>query len=277
MRISKLNTIYLLFLGIIAISCSENFSDEGPQLEIRIEDSPADITQLNVAIKKIELHKDGDWKDIGMLSKIVPIMDYTGGESMVLFDDLVEPGHYTALRMHFNEAQGSIYYTTYDGGRSNLTVDKAYQYIDIPIDLEIGDSKRYLMCNLDVVKSIDMEEEKFTPSVTIVDYAQTGAIAGSIAQPEGSQDVETMLIETTDPAGGVRYTYTRPKYGSFFIRVPEGQYSITVIPQTESEFMTTSFGSDIKVINGELTNLGKLQLNKKPDTGTNFATKSTRD
>lgn len=253
---------YIFISMLLLVSCNNQEGDPTPILRVYIEDSPADYKSVAIVIANLEIFDGTKWIELFHSSSPIQILNYTGGVSLELANQVIDHGQYSKLRFTFATNGNTL--TTTGGELIDLTTDDASRVVELPISLEVGSGIHTLMCDMDVAASVDPAEKVFAPVVSVIDLATAGAVSGITATADGKAIAQRMFVEVVSKDGSVhKSAYTNPSTGALFVRLYEGDYSITITPNEESIYEGRVI-EDVTVAKSEATMLGVVTMTPKP-------------
>lgn len=243
----------LIFLSLIIglYSCSDMEQSSPATLTITLEDSPVDYQEFMVKIDRVLLFNGTQWYELDFAKVSLDILKLTGGEYFILLDQSIPAGEYTQLKFVFLP-EGN--YVKVNDQTHQLTISEADREVVMPIKLNFGSKSEYLMCDIDAATSVNENGWVFKPSLKVIDINESGAISGILSTKDGKSINQRMLVKVESADGVSRYTYTNIGNGKLFIRVDQGVYTVSVIPNATSTYATTII-SDVVVNRAEATKL----------------------
>jgi hypothetical protein len=269
----KLSGCIFLFLSAALLACTDSSGTKG-SLTISITDAPADadnIKGVNLFIANIEGKRGSDWKSLRYFDQPIGVnlLDYSGGKSLVLIEQFLDPGTFSEVRFRFNLADLNsslmrspqcnvelvdgttkpIYY--FDAGKTELMVTQEFRvaargHTDITFDF-------------DVRKSLIQDElgnYVLKPFVRMIETGKAGHVAAVVSNHNPTDRIvvfaysagQFSLAETNAPAPGeVRFknaiTSARMKEARFGLGfLPAGTYDLIFIKNSESGEFQSVFG-----------------------------------
>jgi hypothetical protein len=148
-----------LLVPACAVSCT--LATATGAVEVRVTDAPTDnITSINVTIDQIQIHRAGagnesGWETIPIVvngnvtgNVTFDLLEIAGIEEVIAFDDQVEAGNYTQLRMHIVSVNVTI-----DGNTTDATVPSEWLKVVRPFEV-VSDDTTTLIIDFDADKSI---------------------------------------------------------------------------------------------------------------------------
>jgi hypothetical protein len=197
MKRTNASTCLLLALAWFALSCSDDVGLRG-RVRISVSDSPVDelpLTGVNLMVTNFEAYKDGSWHAWRTFDRPVGVnlLELTGGKSLQLVDQFVEPGTYTEFRFTIMQADPSSAVL-----RSPLSTVEFRNGTSRPLFLaEPGGMFRVIATirvsetgaadfnfDIDVRKSLTEQNGKFmfNPVVRVVNVPNSGTLSGRLLQ-----------------------------------------------------------------------------------------------
>lgn len=252
------NIFLFISLLLLTFSCTDQDPPGGPFIEIYIEDSPAEFTSAVISLGSVELYDGTNWVTMNFAPSSVDIMQYSGGKSYKMVDQSIKPGSYSKLRITF-KADGN---KVFKGTESKLlTIDPAALAVELPVNLQIVEGRYFVMCDMDVEKSIDFDKATLKPSIAVIDLETAGALTGWISQKGSTAVAETILVRAESLDGSLRSSYTNSN-GTFFVRLYEGEYSLYIMTKEKSTYVSDTI-LNVFVEKGQRTDIGQIELRIK--------------
>ncbi|HSD20493.1 MAG TPA: DUF4382 domain-containing protein [Anaeromyxobacter sp.] len=170
-------------------------------IRVRLVDAPADYQELELDVRRVEIHKDGEgWIVLGTPNLVVDLLTLTGGVSATLVDGATVPaGKYTQMRLVLGPRNTL---KLADGSVRELTVPSGQQSgVKLTVNFEVAaNTTRDVLVDLDAHRSIFVHQtgasEKLIlrPTVRAVDVLATGAIAGKLTDAAGGAGLPGVLV-----------------------------------------------------------------------------------
>lgn len=251
--------LYLFALIAISTACTDKTQGGPAQLELFIEDSPANFQAVNVVIEGIELFGGEKWNKLNYNTQTIPIMNYTGGSSLRLVNQPLDEGKYSKVRFTFATNGNRL---TMGGKTKSLAITDAQRVVELPLNIEATSGMVYIMCDMDVAASIDTVKMELNPQLSIMDLNTAGAISGVIATAAGVKIAEQMWVECIDQEARTKSSFTNQTSGKLFVRLNKGDYTVIITPKATSTYLPDTL-RNIKVEEAKATMLGAIQLKSK--------------
>ena len=256
----KILSIALLLFLINFSSCEKEPtqpSTEKGRIIVYLTDAPAGFDAVNITFSEISAHIDSEWVRIDLQKdSTVNLLDWTNGRSMILGQSEVPVGHYTQVRLKIKAAEIIVDNETFpldvpSGAQSGLKFGLNFT-IDPGVTYE-------LVLDFDVNKSIvttgprwDPTGYKLKPHIRVISKAVSGAISGTVTNPEDMpvayaiQNSDTTTSASVDTLNG------------FFMLsfLPEGSYTVSIQDTTGKVFNL----DNVNVTAGTTNNLGDITL-----------------
>ncbi len=202
----KLAAGILILLTGAFLGCSDSTGTKGT-ITIALTDSPADAAQVqsvNLFITQVDARRGNEWRSLTSFSQPigVDLLKYSGGKSLPVVDQFLDPGSFTAIRFRLNLADpaaslvhnpqcnvglasGStrpIYY--FDAGTTDMIITKDFGvatrgHTDITFDI-------------DVRKSLALDDQGnyiFTPVVRMIETSKAGHISAALSNHSASDKI----------------------------------------------------------------------------------------
>ncbi|MCU0644020.1 MAG: DUF4382 domain-containing protein [bacterium] len=256
----KIVTLVLLLFLINLSSCEKDPTEpsiENGTIIVHLTDAPADFDAVNITFSEIGAHIDSDWVTIDLQKdSTVNLLDWTNGKFMILGQSEVPAGHHTQVRLKIKAAEIII-----DNETFPLEVPSGAQSgLKFGLNFAIHPGSTYeLVLDFDACKSIfttgpknDPKSYKLKPHIRVISKAVSGAISGTVTNPEdmpvayGRQNSDTTTSATVDTLNG------------FFMLsfLPEGSYTVSI-----EDTAGKAFHQENVTVNAGTTNdLGDITL-----------------
>lgn len=253
----KLSVIVLLFIGFA--SCSEDDSnnniDGKAKMSLRLTDAPGDYDRVFVDVKEVVVkYNGGNDQTLGINAGIYDLLELTAGVNVLLYDGEVQAGKISQIRLILGEENSIVV----NGETHPLATPSAQQSglkIQVNKTLEPGILYDFLL-DFDVDKSIVVQGNggySLKPVIRATTQAESGAISGKILPP----GIITMI--TAENNDSTISTYANP-LGEFLLSgVPDGAYTVTIQADIRLQIPTIII-NNVRVIQGEVTNMGAIEL-----------------
>lgn len=256
----KIVTLVLLLFLINLSSCEKDPTEpsiENGTIIVHLTDAPADFDAVNITFSEISAHIDSDWVIIELQKdSTVNLLDWTNGKSMILGQSEVPAGHYTQVRLKIKAAEIIV-----DNETFPLEVPSGAQSgLKFGLNFTIHPGSTYeLVLDFDACKSIvttgpknDPKSYKLKPHIRVISKAVSGAISGTVTNPEDMpvayaiQNSDTTTSATVDTLNG------------FFMLsfLPEGSYTVSIEDTAGKAFHQ----ENVNVNAGTTNNLGDITL-----------------
>jgi len=259
----------ILFLLVTTIQCVDSGSaaaDYMGEFRLKLIDAAYGFQELNVVIRRIEIHRKDFGADVGwrMVSSEVhtyDILQLRNGVSVNLVLESVPIGKYDKIRITFSEG-----YIMKDGYRRSLLLDpKIVNGFIQQFEFEIFENETYqLTFDFDVGRSVTYlgnNQYSLYPVFRVQPSLEAGAIAGSIRSPEGNAIFANIYTFTGIDSVSTSNDTTNNN-GSFQITdIPTGVYSILIVPSVGTYADTLI--ENIIVEAQKITQLGSITLSHK--------------
>ncbi|NAS31111.1 DUF4382 domain-containing protein [Flavobacteriaceae bacterium R38] len=264
----------LLILILSGCSSDNNDSnDETSRVSIRLVDAPGDFEAVNVEVLDVlinvnndddneeenneESNSDNGFISIGEDSRIVNLLEFTGGNSLLLADTEVPSGRVNQIRLLLGENNTLVMRGGEEVALSTPSGQQSGLKLQVNEDLEPGITYNFTI-DFDVAKSIVVQAGNsgrfnLNPVLRIITEATSGAIEG-IVNPSEFQSMITVTVDGEEIS-----TFT-DEQGRFFLPgIPAGTYSLLITPD-ETSGLTEETIENVEVSNGETTDIGTVTL-----------------
>ena len=254
----------LLATGFISCSEDEKVIEPEPEaavVSVALTDAPGDYQKVFVDVRDVMIRIDTEndsvegWQSIGdVKTGIYDLLTLTGGNSELLAEAELPPGHLTGMRLVLG---GDNTVVVDDSPRVLKTPSAQQSGLKLQVDhnLEAGVEYNYVM-DFDVEESIvntGGEGYILKPVIRLFLEEATGSIAGTVTPA----DVQTLVRASRDTIMVSAYTNTE---GEFELKgLPAGDYLLEAIPDAESGLPTNSL-NNVTVEAGETTTLETIDL-----------------
>lgn len=254
--------LYISLSILLLISCSDPEKSGVPKFTVYLEDAPADYKAVNMKLDALEIFNGTDWVALNHARSVFNILEYTAGSALKLTEHNIPNGVYSKIRFVFDPNNCKL--TTFDNTTYPLLLSETDRIVELPISVEYNDDIQYVMCDMDVAKSINEQDLTFKPQISVIDLQTAGAISGIIATDKGSAIAEQYLVKVTSNTGEVKYSYTNPKNGNLFVRLYEGEYTVEIIANPSNKYLGKTIKS-VTVRKAEATMLGVILMSADID------------
>ena len=227
-------------------------------LRISITDAPATFEAVNITFSEISVHTNGQWitvRDSREDPITINLLEWNNGKSIVIGEAEVPSGLYTQVRLIIISANVSINETQYElfvpsGAQSGLKFGPQFTVhpgttAELVIDFDAERS---------VVRTGPPQNPKrylLKPTIRVVPKAITGAISGTVTNPEHLPIAYALAGADTVTSSPVDST------GDFTLAfLTEGWYTIA-IQDTLQQFFEEK---DVAVAPGVATTIGSITL-----------------
>jgi len=275
----KLNLFILSILLLGFYGCDSNTSEDDlsgdinldgtSRISVKLVDAPGDyesvfIDVLDVMIKmNDDSEDDTGWESIGANADVYDLLLLTGGLNAVLADDYeVQSGELSQIRLILGENNSVVI----DGETFPLNTPSAQQSglkIKINQVLESGFTYNFVL-DFDVESSIVVAGNSGNINLKPVIRASAEFSSGKIQGAITPFDFQTMI---SVQAGDDLISTLTNELGVFVLNgVPAGTYDVTITPEADSGYEGLVLNG-IEVVNGEITDVGTIELELTPTTG----------
>lgn len=275
----------LLFIAFL-LSCNDSESSginkSAPTISIKLVDNPGDFSAVLVDVKDVMIKMDDDnddesgWISLEANSKVINLLDLTGGVNEVLVDRFPIPvGTLKQMRLVLgdnntidieNDAEEIITHDlkTPSGQQSGLK-------LKVGAVIEEGFTYDYII-DFDVEKSIVIAGNSGNIILKPVLYVSTEVTSGIIEGTVSPNDVPSVVSVLVDDMGTEEtdddfiITANTDENGAFALwGVPGGTYDVVATPIDSESDYTNGNALGVMVTNGEITTItDPIELQLKP-------------
>ncbi len=275
----KINLFVLSILVVSFYSCNDDSTGENAtgdinqdgttNISIKLVDAPGDYDNVFIDVEDVMIkvnddsEDDNGWVSVGANAGVYDLLELTGGLNVVLIDDYeVSSGVLNQIRLVLGENNSVVI----DGETFPLNTPSAQQSglkIKINQELESGFTYNFVLdFNVDssIVVAGNSGNINLKPVINASAEFSSGKIQGIIVPT----DFQTMAsVQVGDDTIS---TFTNEN-GVFVLNgVPAGTYDVTITPDAESGYGDVVL-NDVVVVNGEITDVGTIELELLPTTG----------
>ncbi len=262
----KSKSFFMMMLAGISIcfSCCSDNDINTARVQLILVDAPGDYKEVNIDLIDILVNEEGDeegWKSLDNVNtEIYDLIELTGGTEALLADVELPAGYLNQIRLVLGTANTL---KLIDENVVELKTPSAQQSglkLNIHTELIAGVTYEfYLDWNADksVIKSGNSGNYILKPVIKVTTVATSGAIKGTV-DPAGVYAVTATNNDTDDVIDGVT-----DENGMFYLHgVPEGTYTVKIIPSGESIYAEKSIDNVVVTI-GSVTDTGTIVLVEK--------------
>lgn len=250
---------FVLAAGLIGCGNEPATSGSGQsQLKIYMTDSPTGIDAVNIVIREVSVHSEADgWVVINDSLRTFNLLSLTNGAAVLLGSSVLEPGHYTQIRLLLGEGSNVVV----NGTVYPLVVPSGMQTgIKLIHEFTLEPSFTYeLMLDFDANRSVVRRGNgvyHLKPTIRVTPLAISGAITGFV-DPASSNSLVT-ATSSTDTASA----YADSLSGLFnIVALPPSLYSLYIVPSDTMHKDTVL--TNIEVTAGHVTSVGTITLQDK--------------
>jgi hypothetical protein len=245
----------------MVVSCSSDGANNQGELFIKVLDAPASFQQMNIVVDRVSIHRTGTTGDVGWTvatansSGSFDLLNLRNGRNLQLALNKVPVGTYDQIKINF--------------GACTIVQDGPEQLLNLDPTIQSGNSIAYgfqiiegqqlqLTFDFNAYRSVYKSGELyfFKPIIRVQNTVLSGWITGSVL--DTGQTVALANIMTYTGIDSVS-TLNEYPYGSFQLSdLPEGTYSITVVP--ENPLLVADTIHNVNVIRLLPTSLGAIHL-----------------
>ena len=269
-------------------SPSQTDADNMSRLTVRLVDEPGDFDNVFIEILDfmIKINDDSDddsgWQSLGEINQTVDLLELTGGESILLVDAFeLPPGMLSQVRLVLGEGNSVVI----DGDEYDLKTPSAQQSgLKLKVNHELEPGFTYsLLLDFDVDKSIviagNSPNKILKPVMRASTIYASGKIQGTVTLQDSLNLEEAITppsdfqIEASVEVDGETISAFTDESGVFVLHgVPAGTYDVTITPE-ESDY-TEAVVEGVVVVNGEINDIGTVELQLNPGSITGNITNS---
>lgn len=274
--IKNLKFLALLFSLVFLYNCNDDSngmdSAEGTsKISVKLVDGPGDFDNVFVEVVDVMVKVNDDSEDDSGWVSLDPIntgvydlLDLTGGVNVLLVDDFQIPsGMLNQIRLVLGDDNTVVI----DGETFPLNTPSAQQSglkVKVNEVLEPGFTYDFVL-DFDVEQSIVIAGGSGNINLKPVIYASaelsSGIIEGAVT-PFDFQTVASVMVDGEEVSAYTDDTGVFMLYG-----VPAGTYTVTLTPDPTSGYAPTTV-ENVLVVNGQVTNIGTVELQLPPEVGT---------
>ncbi len=266
----------LISLLCIMILCSCNDSEsnpiskDAPKLTVKLVDEPGDFEAVNVEVVDVMIKMNDDedddngWISLEVDSKIINLLELTGGVNEVLVDRFPIPtGTLKQMRLVLGDGNTIVIKNEADEDEEHSLKTPSGQQsgLKLKVDAVIEEGFTYdYIIDFDVEKSIVNAGNSGNIILKPVLYVSTEVTSGIIegmVLPSDIPSVVSVLIDdmgTEDTEDDFIITANTDENGAFALwGVPEGTYDVVVTPIDSNSFYKQTVLADVIVVNGDVT------------------------
>lgn len=285
----------LILSSLLLISlfgCNDSDSElnatslEAPIISIRLVDTPGDFEEVNIEVidVMIKMNDDNGWQSLDPINTGVhDLLKLTGGLNVLLVDRFQIPaGVLNQIRLVLGE-ENTVVIEGEEGETSEefpLKTPSAQQSgLKIKVNEELLPGFTYdFLLDFDVDKSIviagNSDNIILKPVIRASVIATSGIIEGNVSPSE----IETLAYVVLDDMGTsetdddeIIYANT-DENGHFALwGVPAETYVVILSPDSASDYVETVV-TGVMVLNGEIKDIGTIELKLKPGSITGIIT-----
>lgn len=250
------------------LGCSEDEANDNPEpqtasVSVALTDAPGDYEKVFVQVTDVMVKIDTEedpvegWQSLGNINTgVYDLLTLTGGESELLAETELPPGHLTEMRL----VLGGNNTVIIDGIPYPLETPSAEQSglkLQVDQELEAGVDYNFIL-DFNVEKSIvhtGSDKYILKPVIRLFLEAESGSISGSVVPEE----VQTFIEAENAEGVVVASTYTNAE-GEFMLRGLEpGIYTVLITPDATSGYPELTY-RNIEVEVGVNTQMDPVNL-----------------
>lgn len=247
----------MALLSVGLVSCSDSDGAKYARLNIRLTDAPGDYDEVNIDLQGVQVHSEngeqgGGWISLDVNAGVYNLLDLTNGLDTLIATGEIPAGRVSQIRLILGNnntlriGDQVIALKTPSAQQSGLK-------LNVHADL-IGGITYTMLLDFDAARSIVKAGASgnyiLKPVIRAVAEATSGAIAGSLSNPETSAAV--YAIVDADTLG----TSFANDEGRFMIKgLPAGTYTVSFAP---GEGFIIEDIEGVEVSLGVVTDLGEV-------------------
>ncbi|MGS2763487.1 DUF4382 domain-containing protein [Sinomicrobium sp. M5D2P9] len=255
----------VMFSGMFLItSCSDDDdnNEQTARVSVKLTDAPGDYEAVNIDVQDVQIkweNSDGEdnWESIGPVeAKVYNLLELTGGINALLVENDIPAGKLEQMRLVLGNENSLVI----DATEIPLTTPSAQQSglkLNIHETLEAGFTYNFIL-DFDVEQSIvnagTSGQFILKPVIRVSTEVSSGIITGTVS-PADFQVLAS--VETGE--GEIISAYTDTDGAFSLYGVPEGTYTVTLLPDSESGLSVVNI-ENITVTNGEISDIGTIDL-----------------
>lgn len=242
-------TIFFLFLRYGCSSDPAGPVSQG-RLTMYLTDAPAQYDAVNIVVSLVDVHSaGGGWYTVNDSTRTFDLLHLRNGATAVLGDALLNPGHYTQIRLVLG--QGST--VVVNGQTYNLDIPSTAIKLYHEFRIEPG-TQYELLLDFDASRSIVNEAGMYRlkPTIRVEALSQTGSIAGVVLPAQAA----ALVTALSASAAATTYADTT---GAFTLMGLAPDFYAVNIMETQGSYRDTLL-TGIQVTAGQTTNLGTITL-----------------
>lgn len=270
----KLKPLIFLFGLILFFNCSDDDStpnDSGTsKISVKLVDEPGDYDNVFVEVVDVMVKVNDDsggdegWESLNPINTgVYDLLSLTGGVNVLLVDDFQVPsGMLNQIRLVLGDDNTIVI----DGETYPLNTPSAQQSgLKVEVNQELQADFTYnFILDFDVDQSIVVAGDSGNINLKPVLHASAEVSSGIIEGAVNPFDFQVMASVTVD---GEEVSAYADENGNFSLYgVPEGTYTVTITPDPDSGYISTTV-ENVEVINGQITNIGTIDLETAPVVG----------
>ncbi|MBC5994126.1 DUF4382 domain-containing protein [Pontibacter cellulosilyticus] len=251
----------LLLSGLVWFSSCDSDSDNGTaKMQVRMTDAPGDYAEVNVDIKSVQVHKDGDddeseWITLDQINPgVYNLLDFANGKDTLLASSTLPAGRISQLRLVLGNnntlklKNGEVKPLKTPSGQTSGVK------LQINADLE-SDVTYVLLLDFDAAKSVVPRgngQYNLKPVVRTITQAVAGGIKGKVTPAEYKPGIY-VISAANDTIGGFANDA-----GDFLIKgVPAGTYTVKFYTEGDAHNKTVE---NVSVSQDQIKDLGTVVL-----------------
>lgn len=277
-----LKQVRLAFLAMLSLSLFNCNDDSGSnssnpveqgsaELSFRLVDEPGDYDNVFVNVQDVmvkvndESEGESGWQSLEAINTgVYDLLELTGGMDVLLVDGYEVPaGTLNQIRLVLGEEGNEI---VVDGETHPLSTPSAQQSglkLQVNETLEDGFTYNFLL-DFDVDQSIveagNSGQYILKPVINVSTEVSSGQVQGAVTP------FDFQVMASIEVDGEIISAYANEN-GVFVLNgVPAGTYNVVITPDSESGYAETVV-ENVTVVNGEIVDLGTIELQLIPATG----------
>ncbi len=252
----------MALLSVGLVSCSDSDGAKYARLNIRLTDAPGDYDEVNIDLQGVQVHSEngepgGGWISLDVNAGVYNLLELTNGLDTLIATGEIPAGRVSQIRLILGNnntlkiGDQVIALKTPSAQQSGLK-------LNVHADL-VGGITYTMLLDFDAARSIVKAGASgnyiLKPVIRAVAEATSGAIAGSLSNPEVSAAV--YAIVDADTLG----TSFANDEGRFMIKgLPAGTYTVSFAPG-EGFIIEDIEGVEVSI--GVVTDLGEVLVEEE--------------
>ena len=261
----KISRIMLGVVGTLCLGSLISCDSEGQLATVQVQliDAPADYDAVNIDIQDVQINlgeEEDGWRSVEEAQPgIYNLLELTNGASAFLGEIALPAGELGQVRLILGDNNTLVT----EGDTLFLSTPSAQQSgLKVKVNQEIQAGVTYqLIIDFDAARSVvaagGSGRYNLKPVLRATMDPVTGAISGLVEQGQ-SEGVGSAIYAMVD-ADTITTTYTDDTGNFLLSALPEGLYTVSVVPESESVYTTTTV-TGVSVVAGQVNDIGTVKL-----------------